>query len=105
MSDPRLEAIVQAGWFGPCACPPEDPDSRWRIVSPECVPCGAPEVKAAAILAALDARRREWENRIPKGWYPFGTHVNGGLDGISLVFSDEVGEDGLPEWERLEVQS
>ena len=39
----------------------------------------------------------------PEGWYFFGTHTNGGLDGIKLIFSEQVGEDGLPVWERLEV--
>lgn len=48
-------------------------------------------------------RRRAWEAEIPPGWYPFGTHTNGGLDGIELVFSDELDEDMFPKWERLQV--
>lgn len=37
----------------------------------------------------------------PEGWYVFGTHTNGGLDGLVMEFSVESGEDGLPLWERL----
>ena len=38
----------------------------------------------------------------PEGWYYFGTHTNGGLDGIRIEFSEELDEDdGMPLWERL----
>lgn len=33
----------------------------------------------------------------PPGWHTFGTHVD---DDVRLVFSDELGDDGLPLWER-----
>lgn len=33
----------------------------------------------------------------PKGWYTFGTHVD---VIVRLEFSEEVGDDGLPLWER-----
>lgn len=35
----------------------------------------------------------------PDGWFPFGTFANSLLD-VSVQFSDEKGEDGLPLWER-----
>lgn len=35
---------------------------------------------------------------VPEGWYTFGTHVD--QPDVRLEFSDEVGEDGLPWWER-----
>lgn len=33
----------------------------------------------------------------PEGWYPFGWHV---ADRVLLEFSEQIGEDGLPLWER-----
>ncbi len=52
---------------------------------------------------AKDLRREDFRCPMdpPDGWYVFGTHTNGGLDGIELVFSEQVGEDMLPRWERL----
>jgi hypothetical protein len=34
----------------------------------------------------------------PPGWYSFGTHVDD--HSVVLEFSEDVGEDGLPFWER-----
>lgn len=55
---------------------------------------------------AKDLRREDFRCPAdpPEGWYFFGTHTNGGLDGIRLVFSEQVGDDGLPVWERLEPE-
>lgn len=38
----------------------------------------------------------EWREP-PEGWFPFGMHVD---EPVPLEFSEEVGEDGLPLWER-----
>lgn len=76
---------------------------------------GAPHVAGIVISTAkpflireykeqAKAARLQWESEIPAGWYLFGTHTNGGLDGIELVFSDELDVDYLPKWERLEVR-
>ena len=57
---------------------------------------------------AKDLRREDFRCPAdpPEGWYFFGTHTNGGLDGIELVFSEELDEDdGLPLWERLVAAS
>ena len=56
---------------------------------------------------AKDLRREDFRCPAdpPEGWYFFGTHTNGGLDGIRLVFSEQVGDDGLPLWERLVAAS
>jgi hypothetical protein len=37
------------------------------------------------------------ENDPPDGWFPLGSH--NGFEG-QLEFSEEVGSDGLPRWER-----
>lgn len=38
----------------------------------------------------------------PSGWYPFGMHAGWDTGDIPpLEFSKEVGEDGMPLWERL----
>lgn len=34
----------------------------------------------------------------PEGWFDFGTHVLS--PDVRLEFSEEVGEDGIPRWER-----
>lgn len=44
----------------------------------------------------IDAEPAE-EQAMPEGWFPFGTHVD---SGVELEFSDETGEDDLPLWER-----
>jgi len=53
------------------------------------------------MLAQEDAAARQSLTTPPDGWFPFGSHVD--WDG-PLEMSVEVGEDGLPLWER-HVQS
>lgn len=45
----------------------------------------------------LDALEACWQQGPPDGWFEFGSHVE--FDG-PMEFSTEVGEDGLPRWER-----
>ena len=38
----------------------------------------------------------------PSGWLAFGTHID--YPGVKLEFSEELDEDGLPLWERIDLE-
>jgi len=83
------------------------PDFNFGDVDWECRVHKVPAVLMdPSRYGAKDLRREDFRCPAdpPEGWYFFGTHTNGGLDGIRLVFSEQVGEDMLPCWERLEPE-
>jgi CO/xanthine dehydrogenase Mo-binding subunit len=49
---------------------------------------------------AQQQRRRDYVlgRGVPKGWYPFGYHVD--QSDVHLELSADEGDDGLPNWER-----
>lgn len=79
-------------------------EDRWYALSQSSRYASSPaEFQAFARALSVSAR---WlavgsGSRIdpPAGWYPFGTHIDSGPE-LHLDFSDEVGVDLLPLWER-----
>ena len=76
-------------------------DAARRILRSEWLAAHDAELTERVRAEALEGYERIRALYPPNGWERFGTHAD---DGVPVIFSDELGEDDLPKWERIDVE-
>ena len=78
-------------------------EQRWRVLSHSTRLASSPAefqsfARALRVAPRWLATGSGWMNEPPAGWFTFGTHVD--RPDLALDFSEALGEDLLPLWER-----